>query len=145
MSFMGDKFFVDTNVLVYAYDDSAGAKHKKALGLMELWESGRPVVSTQVLQELAICFRRRVARPLNTLEIRKIISELLQEWEIFVNTGESVLRAVVIEDRYKISFWDALILHAAQQSAAQILYTGDLSHGQIYGSVRVVNPFHSSQ
>ncbi len=78
-------------------------------------------ISTQVLQELVICLRRKVTHPLENKEIRKIVSELLEECEVFVNNTESVLRSLEIEERYKTSFWDALILHAAQESAAQTL------------------------
>jgi predicted nucleic acid-binding protein len=75
---MNDRFFVDTNILVYAYDDSAGQKHAMALSLLkEVLHSGAAIISTQVLQELVICLRRKVARPLQKQEIRKIVSELL--------------------------------------------------------------------
>jgi predicted nucleic acid-binding protein len=133
---------VDTNILVYAYDDSAGPKHAIALSLLnEVLQSGAAIISTQVLQELVICLRRKVTHPLENKEIRKIVSELLEECEVFVNNTESVLRSLEIEERYKTSFWDALILHAAQESAAQTLCTEDLNHGQMYGTVRVLNPF----
>ena len=62
------------------------------------------------------------------------------DWEIVVNTGESMLSALAMESRYQISFWDALIVHAAQVSRADVLYTEDLNDGQVFGSVRVVNP-----
>jgi predicted nucleic acid-binding protein len=140
---MSDKFFLDTNLLVYAYDRSAGAKHGAALDLVRnISDSGAPVISTQVLQELAVCLRRKVARPLDSREIRKIVTEL-QEWEVFVNNGDSVLRALEIEEQYQISFWDSLIINAAHSAGAEILYTEDLNHGQILGGVRVVNPFKS--
>ncbi len=58
-----------------------------------------------------------------------------------MNGGESILEALDAEARYKVSFWDALVLHAAQASGAEILYSEDLSDGQRYGSVRVMNPF----
>jgi predicted nucleic acid-binding protein len=62
-------------------------------------------------------------------------------WNVFVNTAQSILQALEIAERYQISFWDALIVQAAEGFAAEILYTEDLSHGQTYGGVRVVNPF----
>jgi predicted nucleic acid-binding protein len=61
-------------------------------------------------------------------------------WDVVVNTAESIVEALAIESRYKISFWDALIVQAAGMSGAEILYSEDLSPGQSYGSVRVVNP-----
>jgi len=75
-------------------------------------------------------------------EIRKIVT-VLQEWEVFVNNGESVLRALEIEQQYQISFWDGLIINAAHSSGAEILYTEDLNDGQVFGGVWVVNPFKS--
>jgi len=139
---MSDKFFVNTNLLVYAYDDAAGLKHKSALGLLdENWKLGDPVISTQVLQELVVCLQKKVARPLDAREIRKILAEL-QGWEVVVNDAESVLRALELEVRYRISFWDGLILDAAQSSSAKILYTEDLNDRQVYGGVRGINPFN---
>ena len=137
---MPDKYFVDTNILIYAHDRAAGAKHDRALQLIErLWTSGEGVLSTQVLQELCINLRRRVAHPPSTDELRQMLQDYLS-WEVVVNKPESVLQALEIELRYKISFWDALVLQAAEDSGATILYSEDLSAGQHYGSVQVVNP-----
>jgi predicted nucleic acid-binding protein len=137
---MPDKYFVDTNILLYAHDHSAGSKHERARQLIErLWASGQGVLSTQVLQELCINLRRTTARPLPVEEVRQLIQDYLS-WEIVVNTPASVLRALEIEVRYKISFWDALVLQAAESSGAAVLYSEDLAAGQKYGPVQVVNP-----
>jgi predicted nucleic acid-binding protein len=142
---MPDKYFVDTNILLYAHDRSTGLKHERAKALVEqLWDSGGGVLSTQVLQELCINLRRKIARPLPLEEVRPLIEDYLS-WEIVVNDSESVLRALEIEARYKTSFWDALILQAAEQSGAAVLYSEDLSAGQKYGVVRVANPFIGEQ
>ncbi len=140
MNFMSDKYFVDTNILVYAHDRGTGAKHERARSLIEkLWSSGGGVLSTQVLQELCINLRRKTARPLSIEETRRLIEDY-SSWDVVVNSAESVLQALTIESRYKISFWDALILQAAGTSGATVLYSEDLAEGQSYGSVRVVNP-----
>jgi predicted nucleic acid-binding protein len=137
---MSDKCFVDTNILVYAHDRSAGLKHKRARQLVEdLWESGRGVLSTQVLQELCVSVRRRASRPLSVEEIRRLVQNYLS-WEIVVNTPASVIQALDIEARHKISFWDALIIQAAESAGVATLYSEDLAAGQRYGSVRVVDP-----
>ncbi len=137
---MSDRYFVDTNILVYAHDRSAGAKHERARSLVErLWASREGVLSTQVLQELAVNVRRKAARPLSPEETRDLVADYLA-WEIIVNTGDSVVEALELESRYRISFWDAMIVHAAQVAGAGVLYSEDLSDGQAYGSVRVVNP-----
>ena len=88
--------------------------------------------------------RRRTALPLSIDDTRTIIETFLS-WEIIVNTPVSVLRALHLESRYQISFWDALILQAAESSGATVLYSEDLASGQKYGSIRVVNPFVTSR
>ena len=138
---MSDRVFVDTNVLVYAHDVSAGAKHARAMQLVEeLWNSGNGVVSTQVLQELCINMRRKAKNPLSVSEVRSVVEDYLS-WEVVVNDAASVLQALEIEERYEVSFWDALILQAAETSEVEVLYSEDLSAGQKYGSVKVINPF----
>jgi predicted nucleic acid-binding protein len=134
------KCFVDTNILVYAHDRSAGVKHRRAQSLVEqLWNSGKGVLSTQVLQELCINLRRKAGNPLPVEEVRLLIREY-STWEVITNTPESVLRALDIETRYKTSFWDALILQAAGDAGASVLYSEDLAAGQHYGAIQVVNP-----
>jgi len=137
---MSDKCFVDTNILVYAHDRSAGTKHQRARLLLEqLWDSGQGVLSTQVLQELCINLRRKVSRPLPIDEVRLLIRDY-STWEVVTNTPESILQALEIEARYKTSFWDALILQAAESSGASVLYSEDLATGQRYREIRVVDP-----
>jgi predicted nucleic acid-binding protein len=137
---MSDKFFVDTNILVYAHDRSAGTKHHRARALVEkLWNSGEGVVSTQVLQELCVSLRRKAAVPLPLDEVRRLIQDYLS-WEVVVNQPEAIVQALELESHYNISFWDALILHAASASGAALLYSEDLADGQKYGPVRVENP-----
>ncbi len=132
--------FVDTNILVYAHDRSAGEKHHKARELLsELWHDRTAAISTQVLQELYVNIRRKAGQPLSIEEARSLIADYLR-WDVMVNTGESILNAMEIESRYGISFWDALIVHAASAAGAEVLYSEDLADGQSYGSVRVVNP-----
>ncbi|MGC2794333.1 MAG: PIN domain-containing protein, partial [Candidatus Sulfotelmatobacter sp.] len=83
---MAEKYFVDTNVLIYAHDRSTGIKHERARRLIEgLWMSGQGVLSTQVLQELCVNLRRKVARPLPVDEIRLLIRDYMS-WEIVINT-----------------------------------------------------------
>ncbi len=137
---MSDKYFVDTNILVYAHDRSAGEKHNRARALVEqLWHSGEGVLSTQVLQELCVNLRRKSNRPLSSDEMIRLIEDYLS-WEVVVNSPDSAVQALQLEARYKVSFWDALILHAAETAGAAVLYSEDLAAGQRYGSTRVINP-----
>jgi predicted nucleic acid-binding protein len=138
---MSARYFVDTNVLMYAHDRAAGAKHERAKALVEeLWRDRSGVVSTQVLQELAVNLRRKARRPLDTKTTREIVADYLT-WQVVVNGTDSILETLDLEARYQISFWDALIVHAAQAAGAEVLYSEDLSHGQSYGSATIVNPF----
>jgi predicted nucleic acid-binding protein len=138
---MSDKAFVDTNVLVYAHDRHAGSKHATASALVErLWEARSGVVSTQVLQEVYVNVRRKPEKLLSASEARQLVSDYLR-WDLIVNTGESILAAIELEERFKLSFWDALIVQAAQTAGVETLYSEDLADGQRYGSVTVVNPF----
>jgi len=137
---MAEKYFVDTNILLYAHMSSAGPKRDRARKLIEhLWQSEQGVLSTQVLQELCFNLRRKASRPLPVDDIRQLIRDYLS-WEVVVNTPESVIQALELEVRYKISFWDALVINAAETAGASVLYSEDLAAGQQYGSVRVVNP-----
>lgn len=139
---MSDRYFVDTDVLMYAHDASAGEKHQRAKALVEaLWRDRTGVVSTQVLQELAVNLRKKAKKPLDGKATREIVPDYLV-WQVIVNGGEAILEALDLEARHRISFWDALVLQAAQASGAEVLYSEDLSHGRIFGLVRVVNPFH---
>jgi predicted nucleic acid-binding protein len=136
---MSDRCFVDTNVLVYAHDARAGHKHDRARDIVEqLWHDRAGVLSTQVLQELYVSLRK-APKPLTAPDARQVLTNYLG-WQVVVNNGDSVLEAVDLEARYRVSFRDALILQAASASGVEILYSEDLSHGQVYGTVRVVNP-----
>ena len=141
---MNDRYFVDTNILVYAHDRSAGVKHKLAQALIEeLWSSGGGVLSTQVLQELCINLLRRSTYPLSGEETRSLIKDY-SSWTIVINTAESVVQALDIEVRFKISFWDALIVRCAAVAGCASLLSEDLNHGQMIEGVRIVNPFLST-
>lgn len=138
---MSDKVFVDTNVLVYAYDRSQPRKHAAALELVSgLWKSGQGVLSTQVLQEFYVVITRKVPRPLTYEKAREIVSDLMK-WEVFVNGPEAVVSAANLQERYGYSFWDSLILHAAISSKAGTLATEDLKHSDSVEGLTIVNPF----
>ena len=139
---MTAKTFVDTNVLVYAHDRSAGTKHEIAQNRLEaVWAAGCGVVSTQVLQELYTIVTRKVASPLPVAEARQLVNDYLV-WECIVNGPDAIVGAFAYESRYRISFRDSLIVHAANVAEAGILLSEDLNSGQRYGGVLVENPFN---
>jgi predicted nucleic acid-binding protein len=138
---MSDSFFVDTNLLVYAHDRGSGSRHEIAKDLVrELWETRSGIVSTQVLQELYVSLRRKAERPLGLAAARRLIEDY-RSWKVVINDGAAVLRAIDLEKRYSVSFWDALIIDAAATADAALLLSEDLGHGQRYGTIEVRDPF----
>ncbi len=138
---MSDKAFVDANILVYAHDRSDARKFTMAVDLVQsLWELGDGVISTQVLQEFYVSVRRKLDHPMSVAEARTCVSDYLK-WRVVVNDEYSITAAIEFEERYQLSFWDALIVQAANRANTTILYSEDLNHGQRYGDLRVENPF----
>lgn len=86
--------------------------------------------------------RQKAKKPLDAKATRDVVSDYLT-WQVVLNGGYSILEALDLEAKYQISFWDALIVQAAHVSGAEVLYSEDLSEGQAYGAVRVVNPFRA--
>jgi predicted nucleic acid-binding protein len=138
---MSGKCFVDTNILIYAQDRTLGMKHQVAKKLIaSLWLEKRGVLSTQVLQEFCVNVQRKAAKPLDFAELSAILEDYLL-WEIVVNSQNTIMEALRLKQRYQLSFWDALILRAAEVAEVGVVYSEDLSHGQLYGTLRVINPF----
>ena len=131
--------FIDTNILLYAYDRDAGSKRERALPLIEDgWKKpGSNAVSVQVLQEFYVNFLRLG----QTHKLALQIIEDLTEWTVMDNTLERFGHGLALKERYQVSLWDAMILAAAQASGARELITEDLSSGQDYGDLKVINPF----
>lgn len=133
--------FVDTNVLVYAHDISAGVKHQKAREiLVDLWETDRGCLSIQVLQEFYVTVTRKVAKPLSNAQASQIIRSL-RVWRVHSPSVEDIERAIEIQSRYLISYWDAMILQSATQLQCNLLWSEDLNPQQQYAGVQVINPF----
>ena len=138
------KTFLDTNIVICAYDGSAGKKHEMAqMIVMNLWNSGQGVLSTQVLQEFYVSVTKKIPKPLNVKFAKDIVSDFLK-WDVIVNDGEAILGAIDIQLKYNYSFWDSMIIHAAISSGAALLLSEDLSHGQSIGGVTIKNPFRSN-
>ena len=133
--------FVDANVLVYAFDASAGRKQQAAAKLLErLWESGGGCLSVQVLQEFFVTVTKKVATPLAVEEATARLREL-SAWRVFAPTAGDVLDAAGLHREAKIGFWDAMIVLAAAESGCDVLWTEDLTDGQVLRGVRIRNPF----
>src|ERR1700680_7406 len=136
---MSGEAFVDTNLLVYAHDSHAGPKAIRAQELLaQLWRGRRGGGRTQVLQEFCVNVRRKFQQPMTTAEVREAVL-VYASWQVVVNTGSSVLRALELEQRYQISFWDAMIVQAAESAGCEVLYSQGFSPGKDSGWRRGVN------
>jgi len=137
----GDKVFLDTNLIIYAYDIFAGENHEIAGKIIEdLWNSELGVISTQVLQEFFVAVTKKISNPMDSKTAKEIVSDFLK-WDVVINDGESLLDAIEIHLRYKYSFWDSMIIEAALRGNASLLLSEDLSDGQIINGVTIKNPF----
>jgi predicted nucleic acid-binding protein len=137
----GNFQFVDTNVLVYAHDVTAGDKHTQARALVEeLWRTRDGCVSVQVLQEFYVTTTRKIPKPIEAPVARQVIGDLAH-WHVHAPAAGDVLAAIDIHQRSDTSFWDAMILRSAKELGCGILYSEDLNPGQDYEGVVVRNPF----
>jgi len=133
--------FVDTNVLIYAHDLSAGPKNTDAQELMQkLWQSRDGCLSVQVLQEFYVNITQKVVKPLASEVAAQIIADL-SVWLVHRPGAEDVLDAIRLQSRYRISFWDAMIVASAIQLGCLTIWSEDLNPGQVYDQVTVLSPF----
>lgn len=133
--------FVDSNVLLYAHDRSAGAKREMAHDLMEtLWRKRSGHLSVQVLQEFFVNVTRKLQKPLGVKQAQEVVEDF-SYWKVHRPGAHDVLAAIDVHIRSEISFWDAMIVRSAAAQGCEILYSEDLNSGQTYEGVRVVNPF----
>jgi predicted nucleic acid-binding protein len=131
--------FVDTNILIYAFDRSAGEKHRIAADLVaHLWKVRRGWISLQVMQEFYVSATRKLKLPVDeaTLQVLR-----LRLWRVHRPSVDDILAAIELHQRHSVSFWDALILRSAQASRCSVLWSEGLSNGQRWGNLEVRNPF----
>lgn len=137
----GDKVFVDTNVLVYAYDIDAGHKHQIALNVMkDLWRSGLGILSTQTLQEFFVTVTGKISVPLD-IALAEDILRKLSKWDVVINTMATIFEAIELHERYKYSFWDSLIVASALAGGAKTILSEDLSDKHNIKGMVIKNPF----
>jgi predicted nucleic acid-binding protein len=138
---MTGPYFVDTNILVYARDKGEADKGSRArdwLGF--LWQAHQGRISVQVLQEYYQVVTRRLSPGLSREIARKDIRDLMA-WQPAVANARLLENAWIAEERFQLSWWDALIVAAAQQLGCRYLLTEDLQAGQDLDRVTVLNPF----
>ena len=139
--YMTAKIFVDTNILVYAYDRSEPAKQQQAaLILDKLAVSGAGVVSSQVMSEFFVTVTRKISAPLTPDSAYQRLENYQQSWSILDLTPAIVLEAVRGVRDYQFSFWDAQIWAAARLNQVATIFSEDFNVGSVIEGVRFVNP-----
>ena len=138
---MTPPLFVDTNVLVYCFDDRDIAKRDTARHwVAHCWQRRSGRISTQVLNEFYNTACRKFAGAISTDAARAEVRRY-QSWQPWAVDHATVETAWGVESRFGIGFWDALIVASAQALGCKMLLTEDLQHGQVIDSLRIVNPF----
>jgi predicted nucleic acid-binding protein len=134
---MNDKVFLDTNIIVYAHTDVEPDKQKRAQAIIS---EGLTIISTQVLQETSNTLVKKFKHKWQ--DVVKVITEASLNNIVHTNASKTIFNACDIADRYKLSFYDSLIIAAALECECSILYTEDMQDTQIIeGKLKIVNPF----
>jgi predicted nucleic acid-binding protein len=136
---------VDTNVLVYAYDNADAAKQQRAIEVLSRLVTRRNgAISAQIMGEFFIASTRRIAVPLSQAEAERSLVNYARSWLICDLTAATVLEAVAIAQRRSISYWDALIWATAKLNGVANILSEDFSDGLLLEGVRILNPFHAA-
>ncbi len=134
---MNDKVFLDSNIVIYAHTDHDLLKQNKAQSIII---EQNAIISTQVIQETANILNKKLKQ--SWPNISKVLSDLVSKTSLYVNNESTIIKACYIADQYNFSFYDSLIISAAIESEAVILYSEDMQHNQlIEKQVRIINPF----
>ena len=132
--------FVDTNILVYAEQPEAGAKHEAACAVLrDLWAARDGALSAQVLQEFYVTVTRKIAKAYSPETALRVLGNYLA-WIVVPLDGALVIEAVRIQQDAQLSYWDAAIVAAAVSAGADELLSEDLNDGQVIRGVRIRNP-----
>lgn len=135
------RFFFDTNVLIYLFDNNEPEKKARAREVFEREaRAGRAVLSTQVLQEFYVNVTRKLTPPLSSEVAEERVRDFSRLSLVRIEAG-MILSAIVRSREYMLSFWDALIVESALRGGADRLLTEDLQHGQVIEGLRIENPF----
>lgn len=140
---MKGRFFLDTNIFVYAFDQTSPSKARKATELIaDAVSSRKGLVSYQVVQEFLNVALKRFAVPMTIAEAEHYLSVVFQPLLVVHSSHALIADALHLSGRYRFSWYDSLIVAAAQQAECSMLYSEDLQHGFQIGELRVHNPFH---
>src|SRR6266568_8831433 len=139
---MSGRTFFDSNIFIYAYDPRDNRKQTTASDLIrEHTIEGSAIISYQVIQEFFNFALVKAATKIGLEDAQVILQDVFRPLQIIPSSFPLVSDAIRIQDRYRLSWYDSLIVSAAQQAGCSVLYSEDLQHGQQFGSVTVRNPF----
>lgn len=139
---MSGRFFLDTNIFVYSFDESAPEKARRALDLIcRAVKTGKGIVSFQVVQEFFNVALKRFASPMTTSEAQTYLNTVFRPLLVTHSSNTLYAEALRVKDRYHLSWYDSLIVTSAMETECGTLYTEDLQDGQQFGHVRITNPF----
>ena len=139
---MNDRFFLDTNIFVYSFDHSATAKLRRANQLIhQAVATGKGIVSFQVVQEFFNVAFRRFAQPMTPPEAEQYLAAVFRPLLAVHSSSALYGQALQLCTRYRLSWFDSLIVAAALEAECKVLYSEDLQHGQKLGDLTVRNPF----
>lgn len=139
---MSGRFFVDTNIFVYTFDDAAPQKAKKAAQLIRhAVDTGEGIISYQVVQEFFSVALRRFAHPMSAAEAEQYLITVLRPLLSVHSSPALYFEALRITEKWRISWYDSLIVAAALEGECETLYTEDLQHGRKIDGLSIVNPF----
>lgn len=133
--------FLDTNVLVYAYDVSNPEKQRTARELLRSGVTGRFVISTQVLAEFATALLLKISPPASADRVMEGL-DALASLRLIIPDGDLVRRAVEARVSYGLHVYDGMIVAAAERAGCKRIWSEDLNAGQKYFGVTVANPFN---
>ena len=139
---MSDKVFVDTNLLVYAYDRSEPEKQRRASRILDrLALAGMGVIDTQIIAEFFVAVTRKISAPLSVDEAYQRIQNYVRAWPVLGISEMVVLEAARGVRDHQFSFWDAQIWAAARLNQIPVVFSEDFNTGSIIEGISFVNPF----
>lgn len=141
---MSDRVFLDTNVLVYAYDGRDPARQQNAIKLIDSVAGANAVVSTQVLAEFCNVMLSGRGVSMKPADLGVVLEEVLGPMVAHAPDSAFYMRAIRLHEANSLSIYDSLIVQAAIDLECDTLYSEDIQSGRTFGSVVVVNPFKTS-
>ena len=139
---MNVRFFLDTNIFVYSFDENAPKKSDRASELIrQAVRSRNGIVSYQVVQEFLNVALRRFTHPMTAAEAQQYLATTLRPLMAVNSSAALYVETLRLASSYSLSWYDSVVVAAAIEGGAHVLYTEDLQHGQEFGTLRIENPF----